>query len=103
MAESPGPLRCQDRVTPDGAGIVKENPSPSAERGVELAAANGPMALHSVEEATLRAFLVPSKRDRFVTLLGNAAHRKKILNGLNHFDGWDPRYAQAMKSPKDVL
>jgi hypothetical protein len=61
------------------------------------------MALHAAEEATLRAFLVPGKRDRFLTLLGNATHRKKVLNDFNHFEGWDARCAQGMRSSTHVL
>jgi hypothetical protein len=35
------------------------------------------MALHPTEEATLRAFVVPAKRDRLLALFGSAKRRKQ--------------------------
>jgi hypothetical protein len=61
------------------------------------------MALHPAEEATLRAFLAREKRDRLVWLLSTPKHRKKALDQLNHFAGWDMRYTQPLPSTADVL
>src|SRR5262245_1628066 len=60
------------------------------------------MALHPAEEATIRAFVVAAKRDRLLTLLGSSKRRRKALDALNHFAGWDSRDTQAVKS-SDVL
>lgn len=61
------------------------------------------MALHPAEEATLRTFVVSSKRDRLLTLFGSPKRRKEALDALNHFADWDPRFAQTMESCIDVL
>jgi hypothetical protein len=61
------------------------------------------MALHPTEEATLRAFVVPAKRDRLLALFGSAKRRKQARAGLNNFVDWDPRYAQELASSADVL
>ena len=61
------------------------------------------MALHPVEEATLRAFVVAAKRDRLLTLFGNPKRRRQALNVLDHFDGWDKRFAQPLESTANVL
>jgi len=61
------------------------------------------MALHPFEEATLRAFVALSKRDRLLTLLGSPKRRRKALEALNHFDDWDERFAQPVKSSADIL
>ncbi len=41
-----------------------------------------------------RAFALPSKRERLVTVFGNPRRRKQALDDLNHADLWDPRYAR---------
>ena len=56
-----------------------------------------------MEEATIRAFVVPARRDRLVALLGSTKRRGKGLNTLNHFAGWDPRCTQPLPSSADVL
>jgi hypothetical protein len=61
------------------------------------------MPVHPAEEATLRAFVVPAKRDRLIALLGSAKRRKRALDTLNHFTGWDPRWAEPISSSTDVL
>ena len=61
------------------------------------------MALHPFEEATLRAFVASSKRDRLLTLLGSPKRRRKVLDALNHFDDWDERVALPVNSSEDVL
>ncbi len=61
------------------------------------------MTLHPAEEATLRTFVVAAKRDRLLTLLGSPKRRKRALDVLNHFDGWDKRFVEAIESSADVL
>ena len=61
------------------------------------------MALHPAEEATLRTFVVAAKRDRLLTLFGSPKRRKRACDVLNHFDGWDERFAQPVESSADVL
>jgi len=61
------------------------------------------MAIHPVEEATIRAFVRSEKRDRFITLLGNPKRRRDAVNELNHFDGWDYRFGRSLDSDVDLL
>jgi len=61
------------------------------------------MALHQAEEATIRAFVVPEKRDRLVSMLSTPKHRKEALGKFNHFAGWDTRYARQLPSTANVL
>jgi hypothetical protein len=61
------------------------------------------MALHPAEEATLRAFVIAAKRDRLVALFGSTKRRRQACDALNHFDGWDERFAQRIDSSADVL
>jgi hypothetical protein len=60
------------------------------------------MATDPIEDATVRAFIVPAKRDRYATLLGNAKKRTAFLDGLNHCHDFDTRYATALPSTADV-
>lgn len=46
----------------------------------------------SEEEAMIRAFIVPSKRDRTVELLSNPKQRRKFTASLAHFGDLDPRW-----------
>lgn len=61
------------------------------------------MALHPAEEPTLRAFVIAAKRDRLVSLFGSTKRRRQACDTLNHFDGWDERFAQRLDSAADVL
>jgi hypothetical protein len=45
------------------------------------------------EEQFARAFIVPAKRDRYLTLLESKGGRTKLLNGFSHCHDLDPRYA----------
>jgi hypothetical protein len=60
------------------------------------------MAVDPTEDATVRAFIVPAKRDRYATLLGNPKKRASFLNGLNHCHDFDTRYATPLPSTADV-
>jgi hypothetical protein len=61
------------------------------------------MALHPAEEATLTSFVISAKRDRAIALLGSAKRRKQALDSLNHFDAWDPRWAETIPSSANLL
>lgn len=61
------------------------------------------MPIHPAEEATLRAFVVPAKRDRLLTLLGSDKRRKDATRALDHFRSWDPRWVQTVNSSANVL
>jgi hypothetical protein len=58
--------------------------------------------LHPHEEATIRAFVAPRKRDRFLQLLANPKRRGRALNELDHFTGWDERYVEALPSTANI-
>ncbi len=55
------------------------------------------------EELTVRAFIVPAKRTRYLSFLASPKRRGKILDGLNHCFDIDSRFATAIKSSVDVL
>ena len=50
------------------------------------------------EEQFARAFIVPQKRNRYLTLLESKRGRAKLLNGFNHCHDLDPRYATLIPS-----
>jgi|SRR5215472_7071171 len=50
------------------------------------------------EEYFARAFIVPAKRDRYLTLLESKRGRIKLLNGFNHCHDLDQRYATLIPS-----
>ena len=60
------------------------------------------MPTDPVEGATVRAFIVPAKRERYAMMLGRAKRRAAFLNCLNHCHDFDPRYATALPSTADV-
>ena len=60
------------------------------------------MTLHPLEEATVRAFVVSTKRDRWLSLLGNPKRRGTVLDDLNHGSRFfDPRFATVVPDNKD--
>jgi hypothetical protein len=61
------------------------------------------MGLHPIEEATIRAFVTPAKRERLLMLFGSAKRRKQVRAAFNHFVDWDVRYVQPIASSVDVL
>ena len=61
------------------------------------------MALHPAEEATIRAFIVPAKRVRYLSLLANEKRRAKFLDCLNHCRDIDNRYATVLPSTADAF
>ena len=54
--------------------------------------------LNPHEEQFARAFVVPEKRARYLSLLGTQRGRKKLLNGLNHCHDLDPRFSKLIPS-----
>lgn len=48
------------------------------------------------EEMLARSFIVPDKKDRYLSLLGSRKGRKKIVDGLNHHTHLDRRYAHLL-------
>lgn len=50
------------------------------------------------EEQFARSFVVPKKRDRYLTLLESKRGRAKLLDGFNHCHDLDPRYAKLLPS-----
>ena len=61
------------------------------------------MPLDPREEQMIRAFVEPTKRDRYLQLLGNPRRRKKALDTLYHSITFDDRYATELPSKTDVL
>jgi hypothetical protein len=52
------------------------------------------------EEALVKAFFEPSKRERYLEMLANPKKRKKFLRELPHFKSLDPR--RCFTLPKGV-
>jgi hypothetical protein len=61
------------------------------------------VSLHPAEEATIRAFVVPAKRDRWLSLLASKTRRAKALDLLNHFRDWDPRFVHSFDNQSKLL
>jgi hypothetical protein len=61
------------------------------------------ITIHPAEEATIRAFIVPAKRDRYVELLANEKRRANFLDCLNHYRDIDERYASEVPSSADAV
>jgi hypothetical protein len=50
-----------------------------------------------VEEALLRAFIVPERRKHYVARLATPKTRKKLLGSFYHLHDLDPRFAHKLK------
>jgi len=48
------------------------------------------------EEELIKAFFVPTKRDRYLEMVANPKKRRKFLLELAHFKALDPRYCFAV-------
>lgn len=59
--------------------------------------------MKSLEDALVDAFIVPAKRERYKGHLADRRRRLEILDGLNHCDDFDPRYASSVPSKTDVV
>jgi hypothetical protein len=49
------------------------------------------------EQETIKAFVVPGRRERFLYLLGNPKRRKKFLDEMGHFRWIDRRFATTVQ------
>ena len=49
------------------------------------------------EESVIKAFVVPRKRDRMLSLLANPKRRRKALNTLYHFGDLDDRFVVSVE------
>jgi len=45
-----------------------------------------------------REFIIPEKRDRYLSLIGSVKGRKKVLAGFHHIRDLDERYAKLIAS-----
>jgi hypothetical protein len=59
--------------------------------------------MHAHEEALIRAFIIPTRRARWLTLLGSTKRRRRFLNRLNHCRDIDERYATPLPSNVNVV
>jgi len=60
------------------------------------------MEMHPDEEATVKAFIVPSRRERWLRALASTKRRKSFLNRLNHCPDIDERYATLLPSSAQI-
>jgi len=63
-------------------------------RGARVTASSGAQAEH--EEALIRAFVVPEKRERLVELLAKPKRRETVRKALAHFGDLDRRFMVAI-------
>ena len=54
------------------------------------------------EDPTIRAFVDPTKVDRFVQLLGKPRRRTDALKTFDHAIAFDPRWARTVDSKTDI-
>jgi len=54
------------------------------------------------EAATIKAFVVRGRQERFLYLLADPKRRKKFLDELGHFRWFDPRFAAAVPWKVDL-
>jgi len=59
--------------------------------------------MHAHEEATIRAFVHPPRRPRWLESLASAERRSRFLARLNHCRDLDERYARLLPSNADVV
>lgn len=59
--------------------------------------------MHPDEEATIRAFISPQRRTRWLELLASPKQRDGILDKLNHCRDLDGRYATLLPSNTNIL
>jgi hypothetical protein len=48
------------------------------------------------EEALIKAFILPSKRERYLGFLSTSKGRAKIISELTHFKALDPRFMKSI-------
>jgi len=54
------------------------------------------------EEATVRAFIAPARRRRYLEFLASPKRRRRFLDRLNHCRDIDERFATSIRSNVDV-
>ena len=54
------------------------------------------------EAALIRAFIVPTKQERLVELLGRPKRRQDVLRTLYHFRDLDPRFISRIPAAQDT-
>jgi len=59
--------------------------------------------MHPHEEATVRAFIAPPRRTRWLEFLASAKRRGRFLDRLNHCWDIDERYATPLPLNSDVV
>jgi hypothetical protein len=59
--------------------------------------------MHEIEEAFVRAFIEPNRRERWLGKLASPTKRKSFLDRLNHCRDFDERYCRAIPSNVDVV
>src|SRR5215211_9255569 len=57
----------------------------------------------NVEEALLRAFIVPERRGRYIELLRTPKARSKLLRSLHHLHDFDPRFAERLDPRRPLV
>jgi len=60
------------------------------------------MTIDLMEDATVRAFIIAARRDRYLLFLGDPKKRAKIRGRLHHCHDFDARYATAFPSTVDI-
>jgi hypothetical protein len=58
--------------------------------------------MHTDEEATVKAFITPSRRKRWLEALASAKRRTSFLDRLNHCPDIDERYATLLPSDAQI-
>ena len=54
-------------------------------------------ALHPAEAATIQAFIIKEKKQRYLDMLANPKKRSKFLDGLNHCSDIEERFASPVR------
>src|SRR5512141_1287292 len=78
-------------VVADGSvchGLCGAQPAPSRPAAKRYVRSE----MEKTREADIARFVVPAKRERVAALLTKIKSRKKIVDGLDHFTDFDPRY-----------
>lgn len=59
--------------------------------------------MNPFEEATIRAFIAPSRRARWIESLASLNRRAKFLDRLNHCRDFDDRYCTSLAATSDTF
>lgn len=61
------------------------------------------MAIPDHQEALIRAFIAPHRRERFLKLLASPKGRKKLLGYFAHLQDLDPRFAHQIRPSEQTV